>query len=144
MARFSPFLLIEFSINALHDLRYKPQPEGLTDRYEDIIGITYYENAPVEHIIFWVSDKSSEYIATKPIHGSQREIKGGNATSLYTQHPSLQGGTFFSIDCIINYELVREFITYGPELLVLTPGSLQEQVYERIQQMNEKYALLRT
>lgn len=130
-------------INALHDLRYKPQPEGLTDRYEDIIGITYYENAPVEHITFWVSDKSSGYIATKPIHGSQREIKGENATSLYTQYPSLQGGSFFSIDCIINYELVREFITYGPELLVLTPVSLQEQVSERIRQMNEKYLNLR-
>lgn len=130
-------------INALHDLRYKPQPEGLTDRYEDIIGITYYENAPVEHITFWVSDKSSGYIATKPIHGSQREIKGENAASLYTRHPSLQSGTFFSIDCIINYELVREFITYGPELLVLTPVSLQEQISERVRQMNEKYLNLR-
>ena len=131
-------------ITALLDMRYKPQPENLTDRYEDIIGITYYENAPIEHILFWVSDKTSGYISTKPIHGSQREIKGEKTTSLYAQYRKLQGGKFFSIDCIINYELIREFITYGPELLVLTPVSLQEQVSERIRLMNEKYQNLRT
>lgn len=131
-------------ITALLDRQYKPQPENITDRYEDIIGITYYENAPIEHIVFWVSDITSGYISTKPIHGSQREIKGEKNISLYAQYPKLQGGKFFSIDCIINYELIREFITYGPELLVLTPVSLQEQVSERIRLMNEKYQNLRT
>ena len=41
--------------------QYKTHSEDFTERYEDIIGITLYEDRPVERILFWVSDKSKNY-----------------------------------------------------------------------------------
>jgi predicted DNA-binding transcriptional regulator YafY len=131
-------------VEPILDKIYRPCPEDLTERYEDIIGITYYEGEPVEEIVFWASDNVTGYIETKPIHGSQRDLKDERSSELYTKYPSLKGGKFYGINCIRNYELVRELCSYGPDVIVISPDHIQKAVHDRIQAMMEGYANLRT
>lgn len=80
---------------------YNECPCDLMERFEDIVGITLYEDKPVEHILFWASDSSKDYILSKPIHESQILLSSKDE-ELRSQYPQLKGGKFFSIDCIKN------------------------------------------
>lgn len=129
----------------LPERKYIPCPDDIADRFDDIVGVTYYENRPVEHILCWVSDASMGYVDTKPIHGSYTPLKGDAEQQLRTEYPQLQGGMFFTLDCINNFELIRELCSYGKDLLVLcSDGTVAEDVRKRVSEMNEKYSELRT
>ena len=126
-------------------MKYVKCPEDLAERFEDIVGVTFYEDRPVEHILCWVSDASRGYIDTKPIHGSYTPIKGEKEQQIRTEYPQLEGGMFFTLDCICNYELIRELCSYGKELIVLrSDGEVKNKVLERVREMNEKYSEPRT
>ncbi len=131
-------------VDPLPGMSYRPSAEDLTERYEDIIGITYHEGEPIEEIIFWGSDSVTGYIDTKPIHGTQADIKGDRDIALRTQYSTLNGGKFYRIRCIRNYELIRELCSYGQDLIVLSPKHIQEAVQSRIKAMVNMYNKLRT
>ena len=116
----------------------------LLERYEDIVGVTLYEDKPVEHIVFWVSDASMHYVMTKPIHESQRHYTKEREQEFRSTYTMLENGAFFSVDCIINYELIRELMSFGKDLLVLTPESLKKQIIEKISANIQSYSILRT
>jgi predicted DNA-binding transcriptional regulator YafY len=119
--------------------KYKPAPADFTERYEDIIGVTYYEDKPIERITFWVSAASKDYIDTKPIHDSMRKLKGESAEALQNKYPELQDGMFCTIDCIENYELIRELTTFGANLIVLSPLHIAEKVVDIAKKMVAEY-----
>lgn len=111
---------------------YCPYDGDLNERFEDIIGVTLYDDRPLQTIVFWVSDHSKNYVLTKPLHESQRNIRGEQEEALRHQHPALTGGRFFSIDCIENYELLRELCAFGADLLVLSPTDIRQKVIDRV------------
>lgn len=123
--------------------KYIPFDGDLEEYFDDIIGVTNYVDEPVQHIVFWTSNSSKDYVKTKPIHGSQRHYTGDKEAALRQQYPALQGGAFFSIDCKYNYELIRELCSFGNGLLVLSPESIQEKVLERISAMMKDYSKIR-
>lgn len=128
-------------VEPLPEKEYVECTEELAERFEDIVGVTLYEDRPVEHILCWVSDASKGYVDTKPIHGSYTPIKGEREQQLRTEHPRLQGGMFFTLDCIKNYELIRDLCSYGKELIVLhSDGTVLDDVRTRIREMNENYS----
>ena len=131
-------------VEPLPDKKYAKCPEDLFERFDDIVGVTLYEDRPIEHIVFWVSDFSKNYVITKPIHESQTSIKGEAENNLHGKHPQLNGGVFFSIDCIPNYELIRELCSFGKDLIVLEPSSISDEVFNRISMMVERYLSMRT
>ena len=94
----------------------------------------------MEHILFWVSDASKDYVATKAIHGSQVRLKGEVEQNLRSQYPNLEGGAFFTIDCICNYELIRELTSYGKELIVLSDCEVRNDILKRIHGMIDNYS----
>ncbi|MBD5298237.1 MAG: WYL domain-containing protein [Bacteroides sp.] len=127
------------SIVILPGYEYREAPEDLTERYEDIIGVSYYEGAGIHKIIFWVSDKSAPYVDTKPLHGSQISIKGDKEKSLRELYEIPAGGSLFSIDCMENYELIRELCSYGEDLKVLSPRHIISAIKKRIKSMSKLY-----
>ena len=132
-------------VKALPEKKYVECVEDLAERFEDIVGVTLYEDQPIEHILCWVSDASKGFVDTKPIHGSYTPIKGEKDAQLRQEYPQLEGGMFFTLDCIPNYELIRELCSFGKELLVLcSDGTIADDVRKRILEMNEKYSQLRT
>ena len=130
-------------VEPLPKKKYVPCPDDLTERFEDIVGVTYYEDRPVEHIIFWVDNATAGYVLTKPIHGSQTSQGGDAETRLRTDYPQLQGGIFFTIDCIKNYELIRELCSYGKGLVVLSDGEIKNDIIKRIHEMMEYYTIIK-
>lgn len=130
-------------ITSRPEITYVPYNGNLAERFEDIVGVTLHEDREMENIVLWASDSAKDYIITKPIHESQKQIKGDYYNELLKKYPHLKNGIFFSIDCIPNYELIRELCAFGKDLLVLEPSSIQEQVVNRITTMIENYTLVR-
>ena len=128
----------DFSLN--YRCPYIPAPDCLEERYEDIIGVTYLEDAPVEEIVFWVSDNSKDYVATKPIHGSQILLRGLYEQEIRNNNQYLSGGAFFKIQCKENYELIRELTSFGPELIVISPKHIVSRISERLTFMQDIYS----
>ena len=124
--------------------KYLNYSGDINERFDDIIGITLYEDSSVYQIYVWVSEFSKDYVATKPLHESQRNITGPKEKELRNKFPHLIGGRIFRIDCKFNYELIRELASFGKDLLVLEPSAIQDKVYERISSMNDEYLKLRT
>ena len=121
---------------------YKEYDGDLRERFEDIIGVTLIDGNPLQTILFWVSDFSKDYVATKPLHESQRPYRGESEIELRQQYPMLEGGAFFSIDCMENYELIRELSSFGKDLLVLSPANIQQKVRDRVTAQFRAYQLL--
>ena len=111
--------------------------EGISEVFDDVVGVTL-SITPILDIVIWVSDSQISYVATKPIHESQKRLKSREA-ELRARYPRLKGGMFFGLRCRRNYELVRELSAYGPHLIVLTPKVLRREVQERAIQMAAAY-----
>lgn len=129
------------SISVMPGYEFRRPPEDLCERFEDIIGVSYYPGADIYKIIFWVSDKSAQYVATKPLHGSQKSIRGEREMLLRYEYDVPAGGLLFSIECMENYELIRELCSFGAELKVLSPEPIIEAVKQRIKSMCEIYEI---
>lgn len=131
-------------VESLPSHKYIEYDGDINELFEDIIGVTLYDNTPLYNIYMWVSNLSKDYVDTKPLHDSQRSIPDTLEKKFRQQYPILHEGKFFRIDCKLNYELVRELSSFGKELLVLEPTEVQEAVWERIRSMNDFYQELRT
>lgn len=129
-----------FNINS--NTSYLSAPENLYERYEDIIGVTFNEDSPLQEITFWVSDNSKNYVITKPIHGSQKTIRGEIDSQLRSTYPSLKDGQFFQIECRENYELIRELISFGKDLVVISPTQIKKNITGLIEQQYIAYKLI--
>ena len=127
------------SVEPLPSRKYRNYNGDLAERFEDIIGVTFHDNRPLQNIVFWVSDHSKGYVATKPLHESQKHLRGEKESELRRQYPMLKEGTFFSIDCIENYELIRELTTFGKDLIVLSPKNIQDAVFAMGNEMCDRY-----
>lgn len=127
------------NVGPLPERKYEDCTEDLAERFEDIVGVTLYEDRPVEHILCWVSDATKGYITTKPIHGSFTPIKGEKDMKLREEFPQLEGGLFFTLDCINNYELIRELCSYGGNLVVLSPESIRQEIKHRLTAHLQQY-----
>jgi predicted DNA-binding transcriptional regulator YafY len=53
-----------------------------------------------------------------------------------------EGGSFFSIDCVENYELIRELCSFGAELVVLSPKEISQEITSRVKKMYDRYKKL--
>ncbi len=128
-------------VETCDNLAFVPPKEDLIERFEDIVGITYFDDAAIETIYLWVSDKSFNYLDSKPIHGSQTTLKerSDEEVTLRQKRPDLKGGKFVRLECMINYELVHEILAYGKGMVVLSPTSLRYEIIQEFQEMMSNY-----
>ena len=119
-------------VEPLPEKKFVECPEDIYERFDDIVGVTLYEDRPIEHILCWVSDASKGYVNTKPIHESYTPIKGAKDVELHEQYQHLEGGLFFYINCIPNFELIRELCSFGGNLVVLSPESIRQEIKNRL------------
>ena len=129
------------SYEPLYELPYKECPLDLNERFDDIVGVTYYENRQLERILFAISSQSANYIRTKPIHPSQTELPSEKQDEMHSLYPALNNHVFFTLECIPNYELQSLLYGYGKKLVVLTPEWLREEIRKEAQQQLENYSI---
>ena len=111
----------------------------IDELFDDIVGVTYYWDKPVEHVVFAVHKSSANYIRTKPMHPYQAELSKEEQAKLHRENPKLEDYSFFSLDCKLNYELSSLFRSYGPNLIVISPESLRMEMKENVFKMLELY-----
>lgn len=139
--------ILTFAIDRIEDITpiytypFIPLSENIEERFEEIIGVTFYDEAPLQKIIFWVSDISKDYVETKPIHSSQRTLRK-EQDNLRQTFTSLKGGEYYEIECRENYELIRELTSFGPELIVVSPHNIVEKIKQRLKDMQNRYSYL--
>lgn len=85
--------------------------------FRDIIGVTRPTGANVEAVRLRVAAKRAPYILTKPLHTSQQTL---------STHPN--GDVDIQISLIPNPELDHLLLGFGPDIEVLAPQSLRDQI----------------
>lgn len=131
-------------LEMLPEAQYQPYGGDLSERFDDIIGMTDYKRNPVLDIVFWTSDVAFGYVRSKPLHDSQTLYVGERDAELRQKYPALHGGHFFRIKCKENYELIRELMCYNSQLIVLSPTGLQDKIVRTLAEMTARYDEVRT
>lgn len=116
-------------IEALHEVTsvFQPAPEEVDGYFDDVIGITKKDDAQhmVKDIIIKCHPKEFKYIATKPIHPSQRLIKE------MPYHVKLRVKE--------NYELYQWLLFYGDKIEVVAPKEIRQEFEAILRRMMDKY-----
>ena len=116
------------SIQAETDTPYKSNPDFDPDTYfNDLIGVTKWGNAT--EITFWASREQALYIATKPIHPSQKII----------QDKTKDGSKVFSVIVEPNWEFFSLMLGFGPGVRILSPNSVVREIKRKIKKAAEQY-----
>lgn len=84
--------------------------------FDDIIGVSMVPDQDKEVIRLKVSDAQYPYIESKPIHHSQRVV---------SDEP---GNIVIEIEVIPNPELIQRLLSFGDNVVVMMPKSLQENI----------------
>ena len=123
-------------------LQYIEPDEELESRFDDIVGVSLpsEEDSTIRDILLWANDDGFQYIKTKPLHGSQRDVKGKEDKALREKYPALQGGRYFRLQCILNYELEQLLMSKMDQLVVLEPTTLKDSLINRIKVMDSLYS----
>ena len=138
--------ILNFALDRIDD--FKPMPhidyiepdEDLESRFDDIVGVTLFKDKPTEDILLWVNEEGFQYVKTKPLHGSQRDVKGEEDKTMREKYPALQGGRFFRLQCILNYEIEQLLMSKMNQLVVLEPATLKDSLINRIKKMDSLYS----
>jgi predicted DNA-binding transcriptional regulator YafY len=136
--------ILNFALDRIDDIepmpsvKYMESDEGLDERFYDIVGVTLPQDAQVEKILLWVSESQYPYIETKPLHGSQRAIRGSRAEQLHKEY-GFSDGHFIELRCIVNTELKQLIASFIDQVVVLTPTSLRSEMAERAEALLKRY-----
>lgn len=120
---------------------YRDCGVDIEEYFDDIIGMTYRKGAQIERVLFAISDGSADYIRTKPFHSSQTELTVEIQLELHRKYPEADGFTFFTIECIPNYELKSLMRGYGSRLIVISPESLRQEFVSDIEVQRKNYRM---
>ena len=102
------------------DIPYKDNPEFGEDFFDDVVGVTKHSRLKKEHIALCADNSQASYILTKPIHSSQQLIEKNNA----------DGSMTFSLDVVVNNELIAQLLTFGHGIRILEPTSLANRLHD--------------
>lgn len=109
-------------------LRYIPNTEiDFEDFFFNTIGVSVPGNEEPQNVLLKVDKKLYPYLATKPIHHTQKvKIKE-------------DAYTIISIKVHLNYELESQILARGEQIEVIEPLILREKIKQRIIELAKKY-----
>jgi predicted DNA-binding transcriptional regulator YafY len=100
---------------------YRPNTSiDLANYYSDVIGVTKSAGQRDVEVVFWIDNDNAPYLITKPLHASQKLLSTD------------ADGMIFSIRVILNFELERELLGFGPKIKVLGPRLLRKSIREQL------------
>lgn len=102
------------------DIPYSVPEVDWQEYFDDLIGVTRYENASLTRIKLWCAPDTAPYILTKPLHGSQRTISQDEA------------GLTLSIEVYPNPELYSLLLSFGERIRVLSPEEVQAELAQKL------------
>lgn len=114
----------------------------LKARFDEIIGVTLYQDKDLEDIYFAVSKDSVDYIRTKWFHSTQIELDEESQSYFRSQYPSLDEYRFFSIECRENPEIYAKFASYTGSVVLLEPIYMRNKLADMVNRSSERYKSL--
>ena len=117
--------------------KWEKPSKSIEEILKDVIGTSLGDGEPLD-IVFWVSDKSKDFVKRKPLHSSQKEIKPSNFSQDFDLS-RFNGGKLFKIKCKNNYELIRELMSFGSDLIVLSPNNIVDKIKQKLSDMTVFY-----
>jgi len=114
------------SCNELIDKYQDPSIE-FEDYFDDVIGVTLLKDEPVSKVLLQISASLYPYIASKPIHGSQK-LKEKESDFVLIE-----------LEVKNNYELKALLLSYGEHVQVISPPSLVKELKQITQKMYNNY-----
>lgn len=123
-----------FPLDRITKLEHLSKPYIETDvdfekYFDDIVGVTNYKKCRIEKVVLKVSNKSIDYIRTKPLHRTQTELKELNTESQ----------TFIQLKLKINTELEMLLLSYGDAIEIIEPLWLRVKFAEITKKMSDNY-----
>ena len=123
-----------YPLDRIVELKHLSKPYIETDvdfeeYFDDIVGVTNNKNSCIEKVVLRVSNKSIDFIRTKPIHWTQTELKEFGSESQ----------TFIQLKLKINTELEMLFLSYGDAIEIIEPSWLRVKFAEITKKMSDKY-----
>ena len=110
-------------------LKYKEAEIDFEDYFDDVIGVTVPERLEPVDVVLRVSNNRYNYIKTKPLHLSQRVVS------------EERNHTTISINVKINNELIALLLSFGPDVEVISPTVLKEEMKKKISAMCYNYRI---
>ena len=119
------------SVEPVADIPYCENPNFDTEHFfDDVIGVSKNIGNTPRRIKFWASENRSKYIRTKPIHPSQQLLR---------ENPE-DGSCVFCIDVVINLEMYSSFLSFGPDIRILSPRNVVSYMHDLYQRAAAMYA----
>lgn len=107
--------------------KYEPNEDiDFTEYFEDVVGVTVPEG-DVQQVELRVAMKLWPYLASKPLHGSQKVLKKD------------KDSVTIGLSVKLNHELQSLLFSYGDELELLSPIELRAIMRERTKAMAKHY-----
>ncbi len=123
-------------IAAVHPVEGVPfveADEDLEERFEDIIGPSYYEKEPLTPIIIAVSNNYLGYVDTKPLHGSQVKFPAEGQERLHKKYPPFEDYTFYGLKLKPNRELYNTIYRNGDQILLVSPKEIRSKMVKELE-----------
>lgn len=95
--------------------------------FKDIIGVTVEESQKPQKVILSVSHRHANYVITKPLHSSQKVISRDNY------------GVNIELEVQHNFELEKEILGMGEDIMVIAPESLKRRIISRMNEVLDLY-----
>ena len=127
--------IITYALDRLNELVIteetapKPQDFNPDTYFKYAVGISTSNNESPVKIELEANSIAAKYIDSQPLHASQEKIK---ETSKFT---------LFKLEVLVSEELIRTLLSFGGEVKVIKPLSLQIVLMDRIKKMNEIYKM---
>ena len=126
--------ILNFPLDRITKLEHLSKPYIDTDidfdeYFDDIVGVSNYKNTAVEKVVLKVSNKSIDYIRTKPLHWTQTELK----------ELGTESHTFIQLKLKVNTELKMLLFSYNDAIEVVEPLWLVEEFRKKIKNMSDNY-----
>lgn len=122
-----------FAFDRIEDIttsncKYIPNTKyNFKDYFDDMIGVTRIDHTDIETVRIWVSANRWPYVATKPLHGTQRIISKDVS------------GVIIQIQVYINKELEQLILSFGKDFKVLEPESLKQTIAQQFCEALKNY-----
>ena len=112
-------------INAIK-MRFQAPDEDVSDYFHNIIGIANKQNHEVKDVVIKCHDKVEfKYMMTKPLHPTQRPVKGK--------------ANHILIKVKENYELYQHLLFYGDKIEIVSPADIRDEFRNIINNLYRRY-----
>lgn len=124
------------SFKVAEDIEFMPCPIDIDEHFDDIIGVTYVSDAPIETVVFAGSPREIQFILTKPLHWSQRCPSQLEQDELHSKYPNVPNDwIFLTVECKWNFELITTLFSFGERIIVLSPQKVVNDIKDKLTSM---------